>query len=121
MAKAGSTDCSPTSTWDFSHKAPDVQGEVLQSSTSVMPDLATAMKTKPNLKVYLHGGYYDLATPYFAADYAMHHLPIPANLDGNTTYAWYPSGHMVYARAACLQLLHDSVARFIEQTDNVRH
>ena len=23
--------------------------------------------------------------------------------------------------AGCLQLLHDSVARFIEQTDNVRH
>ena len=29
--------------WDFSHKAPGVQGEALQSSTNVMPDLATAM------------------------------------------------------------------------------
>ncbi|WP_158754978.1 peptidase S10 [Dyella sp. S184] len=107
--------------WDFAHKAPGVQGEALQSSTNVMPDLATAMKTNPNLKVYLNGGYYDLATPFFAADYEMHHLPIPASLEGNISYSWYPSGHMVYAHEASLKQLHDNVARFIEQTDNVRH
>ena len=106
--------------WDFSHKAPGVQGEALQSSTNVMPDLAMAMKTNPGLKVYLNGGYYDLATPYFAADYEMHHLPIPASLEANISYAWYPSGHMVYAHAPSLKLLHDNVARFIEQTDNVK-
>ena len=107
--------------WDFSHKPPGVHGEALQSSTNVMPDLATAMKTNPNLKVYLNGGYYDLATPFFAADYEMHHLPIPAKLDGNISYSWYPSGHMVYAHEASLKLLHDNVARFIGQTDNVTH
>jgi carboxypeptidase C (cathepsin A) len=106
--------------WDFSHKAPGVEGEALQSSTNVMPDLAMAMKTNPDLKVYLNGGYYDLATPYFAADYEMHHLPIPASLEANISYAWYPSGHMVYAHAPSLKLLHDNVARFIGQTDNVK-
>lgn len=106
--------------WDFSHKAPGAHGEALQSSTNVMPDLATAMKTNPNLKVYLNGGYYDLATPYFAADYEMHHLPIPASLEHNISYAWYPSGHMVYAHEASLKQLHDNVARFIGQTDNVK-
>ncbi len=106
--------------WDFSHKAPGVQGEALQSSTNVMPDLAMAMKTNPDLKVYLNGGYYDLATPFFAADYEMHHLPIPASLDANISYSWYPSGHMVYAHLPSLKQLHDNVARFIEQTDNVK-
>jgi carboxypeptidase C (cathepsin A) len=106
--------------WDFSHKAPGVDGEALQSSTNVMPDLATAMKTNPNLKVYLNGGYFDLATPFFAADYEMHHLPIPAGLNSNISYSWYPSGHMVYAHEASLKQLHDNVARFIEQTDNVK-
>jgi carboxypeptidase C (cathepsin A) len=106
--------------WDMSHKPPGVNGEALQSSTNVMPDLAMAMKTNPNLKVYLNGGYYDLATPFFAADYEMHHLPIPASLDGNISYSWYPSGHMVYAHEASLKQLHDNVARFIEQTDNVK-
>jgi carboxypeptidase C (cathepsin A) len=105
--------------WDFSHKAPGVHGEALQSSTNVMPDLATAMKTNPDLKVFLNGGYYDLATPYFAADYEMHHLPIPASLEQNISYAWYPSGHMVYAHEASLKELHDNVARFIGETDNL--
>lgn len=105
--------------WDFSHKAPGANGEALQSSTNVMTDLAMAMKTNPNLKVYVNGGYYDLATPYFAADYEDHHLPIPASLDGNISYSWYPSGHMVYAHAPSLKLLHDNVAKFIGETDNL--
>ena len=105
--------------WDMSHKPPGTSGEALQSSTNVMPDLAMAMKTNPNLKVYLNGGYYDLATPFFAADYEMHHMPIPASLERNISYSWYPSGHMVYAHEASLKELHDNVARFIEQTDNV--
>jgi carboxypeptidase C (cathepsin A) len=104
--------------WDFAHKAPGAT-ESLQQSTNVMPDLATAMKTNPGLRVSLNGGYYDLATPYFAADYEMHHMPIPANLEKNISYAWYPSGHMVYAHEDSLKQLHDNVARFIEDTDNV--
>jgi carboxypeptidase C (cathepsin A) len=104
--------------WDFAHKAPGSK-EALQQSTNVMPDLATAMKTNPNLRVSLHGGYYDLATPYYAADYEMHHMPIPAALQKNISYAWYPSGHMVYAHEDSLKRLHDNVAHFIEETDNV--
>lgn len=104
--------------WEFSHKAPGAT-EALQQSTNVMGDLATAMKTNPSLRVSLHGGYYDLATPYFAADYEMHHMPIPANLQKNISYAWYPSGHMVYAHEDSLKQLHDNVARFIGETDNV--
>lgn len=107
--------------WDFSHKQPGAHGEALQSSINVMPDLAMAMKTDPNLKVYVNGGYYDLATPFFAADYEAHHLPIPASLDGNISYSWYPSGHMVYAHEPSLKLLHDNVARFIGATNNVQH
>ena len=85
-----------------------------------MSDLAVAMKYNPQLHVLLSGGYYDLATPYFAADYEMHHLPIPASLDANISYSWYPSGHMVYAHLPSLKQLHDNVARFIGQTDNVK-
>jgi carboxypeptidase C (cathepsin A) len=107
--------------WNYSHKAPGVQGKALWSSTDVMPDLAMAMKTDPNLEVYVNGGYYDLATPYFAADYEDRHLPIPASLDANISYWWYPSGHMVYAHAPSLKLLHDNVVRFIGHTANVSH
>jgi carboxypeptidase C (cathepsin A) len=101
--------------WDFKHN-----GGEGERSINVMPDLAKAMKTNPNLRVALHGGYYDLATPYFAADYEMHHLPIPASLQKNISYDWYPSGHMVYAHEDSLKKLHDNVARFIGETDNVK-
>ena len=81
-----------------------------------MPDLANAMKINPNLKVLLNGGYFDLATPYFAGRYEMSHLPIQPNLRPNIQYAWYQSGHMVYAHEDSLKQLHDKVAAFINST-----
>ena len=47
-------------------------------NVNVAHDLAEAMKTNPRLKVMVNGGYYDLATPFFAAQYEEKHLPIPA-------------------------------------------
>lgn len=100
--------------WDFARRGPG--GRSAQMTPNVMPDLATAMKTHPDLKVMLNGGYYDLATPYFAALYEMRHLPIPPTLQKNISYAWYPSGHMVYVHPEALKQLHDNVARFIQGT-----
>src|ERR1700733_1514139 len=82
---------------------------------SRMPS-ATAMKYNPRLKVMLSGGYFDLATPYFAARYEMSHLPIPANLRQNIEFSWYQSGHMVYLHEDSLKQLHDRVAAFITST-----
>ena len=79
-------------------------------------DLAEAMKTNPRLKVMVNGGYYDLATPFFAAQYEEKHLPIPQSLAKNISYAWYESGHMVYVRDECVKQLHDNVAAFIKSS-----
>ncbi len=98
--------------WLTPHQPPGA-GSPQASILNLMPDLASAMKTNPNLKVLLAGGYYDLATPYFEGVYEMRHLPIPDTLQGNIEYHYYPSGHMVYANEASLKLLHDDVARFI--------
>jgi carboxypeptidase C (cathepsin A) len=81
-----------------------------------MPDLATAMKKNPQLKVMLNAGYYDLATPFFAATYEEHHLPIQLSLTKNIEYDYYESGHMVYAHVPALQQLRDNVAAFIRKT-----
>lgn len=96
--------------WDFKHHDNPV-------SVNVAPDLAEAMKTNPRLKVMVNGGYYDLATPFFAAQYEDKHLPIPQSLAKNIEYDWYESGHMVYVRDASLKQLHDRVAAFITGTD----
>jgi carboxypeptidase C (cathepsin A) len=85
-----------------------------------MPDLATAMKTNPNLRVMLNGGFYDLATPYYEGIYEMRQLPIPRKLQANIEYKQYESGHMVYAHEQSLKELHDNVADFIKRTSNVK-
>ena len=104
--------------WDFQHQEPGFPFPV-RGATNVMPDLASAMKYNPKLKVMLAGGYFDLATPFFEGWYEMHHLPIPASLTGNISYHYYQSGHMVYAHQESLKALHDDVAAFIRGTDNV--
>ncbi|MEJ0024683.1 MAG: hypothetical protein WDN01_01540 [Rhizomicrobium sp.] len=105
--------------WDFKHQPAGVPFP-LPSAPNVMPDLASAMKQNPNLKVMVNGGYYDLATPYYEGWYEMHHLPMPTNLQANITYHYFPSGHMVYAHEESLKALHDAVADFIRQTDNLK-
>ena len=104
-------------TWDFQHQPPGAL-QKLPMTTNVAPDLAVAMKQNPNLKVQLNGGYYDLATPYFAAAYELHQLPIQASLEGNIEMHFYTSGHMVYAHEPDLKALHANVAAFIEKTKN---
>jgi carboxypeptidase C (cathepsin A) len=95
--------------WDFKHN-----GDPL--AVNVSPDLANAMKTNPRLKVMVNGGYFDLATPFYAAIYEDKHLPISSTLSANIQYAWYESGHMVYVNDASLKELHDNVAAFIRNT-----
>jgi carboxypeptidase C (cathepsin A) len=68
--------------------------------------------------VQLNGGYYDLATQYFAAEYELHQLPIQSTLQDNIEMHFYTSGHMVYAHEPDLKALHGNVAAFIEKTRN---
>jgi carboxypeptidase C (cathepsin A) len=87
---------------------------------NVAADLAEAMKTNPRLKVMVNDGYYDLATPFFAAEYEEEHLPIPASLTKNIEYDWYEAGHMAYIRDECRKQLHDRVAAFIKSADGAQ-
>jgi carboxypeptidase C (cathepsin A) len=96
--------------WDLKHNGNPLNLNVSQ-------DLASAMKMNPKMKVMVNGGYYDLATPFYAAFYEDKHLPIPEKLAGNIQYAWYESGHMVYVKDDCLKQLHDRVAAFIKSTE----
>ncbi|MGB6606175.1 MAG: hypothetical protein WBE65_17975 [Steroidobacteraceae bacterium] len=106
--------------WNFMHQPPGVH-EPLQQSTNVMPDLASALKYNPGLRVLLNAGYFDLATPFFEGIYEMQHLQIPAKLQSNIEFRFYESGHMVYAHEAALKALHDNVADFVTRTANLAH
>ena len=101
--------------WDYTHKPPGAPTKLSQAA-NVMPDLAAAMKRNPQLKVLMNGGYYDLATPYFAAVYELRHLAVPPDIAANVDVKLYPSGHMVYANESALAALQANVAEFIRRT-----
>lgn len=74
--------------------------------------LRRAMTENPHLKLLVCCGLYDLATPFFAADYTVHHLGLDASLSANATIARYQAGHMMYLRHDDLIKLRDDAARF---------
>jgi carboxypeptidase C (cathepsin A) len=106
--------------WNFLHQPSGVPIPLPQA-TNVIPDLSSAMKFNPRLRIMLAGGYFDLATPYYEGIYEMRHLQIPPALQRNIEYHYYPSGHMVYANEQSLKALHDNAADFIRRTDNLNH
>ncbi|NUP77825.1 MAG: peptidase S10 [Nonomuraea sp.] len=58
--------------------------------------LGAAMRANPHLRVHVACGYHDGATPYFAAEHAFAHLPVPAELAANVEFRYYEAGHMMY-------------------------
>jgi carboxypeptidase C (cathepsin A) len=75
--------------------------------------LRSAMTQNPFLHVFVAKGYYDLATPFFAADYTFDHLGLDPSLRGHLSGAYYESGHMVYAHMPSLAKLKQDTAQFI--------
>lgn len=85
------------------------------AGANVVGDLAQALLTNPNLHVEVENGYYDLATPFYATEYTMRHLGLPAALAGNVTFKYYDAGHMMYVHDPDLGKLKASIAAFIDK------
>jgi carboxypeptidase C (cathepsin A) len=62
----------------------------------VLDKLAEAIRVNPHMRVHVACGYYDAATPYYAAEHSIAHLAIPAELAGNVAFGYYEAGHMMY-------------------------
>ena len=54
------------------------------------------MRANPHLKVHVAYGYYDGATPHFAAEDVIAHLKLTPELRANIEHAYYEAGHMMY-------------------------
>ncbi len=74
------------------------------------------MVKNPHLKILVMEGYYDLATPYFAANYVMNHLNLPESYRKNISFATYESGHMVYLKQSELVKMKRDFATFLDAT-----
>jgi carboxypeptidase C (cathepsin A) len=78
---------------------------------TVAPYAADAMNARKDLKLMVAGGYYDLATPLYAAPFALDHAQAPAS---RVTYARFPTGHSIFEKPEELVNLANKVRAFIK-------
>jgi len=76
--------------------------------------LKNAMAKNPYMKVFLAQGYYDMATPFYAAEYTVSAMNLDPQLRKNVSFAYYESGHMMYIEKNSLKKLKDDATAFIQ-------
>lgn len=81
---------------------------------NVSETLRDAMSQNQALKVFVAAGYYDFATPFFAAEYTFDHLGLDPALRANVTLQHYDAGHMMYIHKPSLVKLTADVAAFYQ-------
>ena len=83
-------------------------------ATDVIGDLGDAMAGDRYLRVFSVNGLYDLATPFFATETALYHLGIASQLQKNVSFAYYPSGHMIYLNPVAHAALKNDLDAFYD-------
>jgi len=78
--------------------------------------LRNAFAKNPHLKVLVCAGYYDLATPYFGAEYTMNHLGIHPEAHKNIAWAFYQAGHMMYIDKEASAKLKRDITDFMQNS-----
>ncbi len=87
---------------DFNHRYVDVSDKLRQ-----------AMVKNPALRVFAACGIYDLATPYFTANYTFDHLGLDKSLQKNIRIDYYQAGHMMYFHLPSLIKLKQDMSSFL--------
>lgn len=81
---------------------------------NVAENLRKAMTQNPDLHVMIANGYYDLATPFFATEYTVHHMELDPALAGHINLMYCDAGHMLYTKQSCRDKLRDTMASFYQ-------
>lgn len=94
--------------WDW--KLDGKSGRASEVYGSVAPYLGKALRENSGLKVFVGQGWYDFATPFFGAEYAMSRTGFDAS---RIQYHYYDAGHMMYVRPDDLRKLSADIRAFI--------
>ncbi len=104
----------------FAYEEPSFEkwewGSADKGFPNTAPGLRDALAKNPYLKVLVMEGYYDLATPYSAANYTFDHLDLPADYRKNISYTTYESGHMVYVDGPSGAKMKKDLMEFMERS-----
>ncbi|OKS85761.1 S10 family peptidase [Mucilaginibacter polytrichastri] len=89
---------------------------------NVAESLRQAMAINPYLHVWVACGYYDLATPYFAAEYTFSHMGMRPEQRKHVNFTYYESGHMVYGhKPSLIKMKTDADAMYDMVMNEVNH
>ncbi len=78
--------------------------------------LKDAMSKNPYMKVFVAQGYYDMATPFYAAEYTFSAMNLDPTLRRNINIEYYEAGHMMYIEKNSLSKLKRDAAVFIQNS-----
>lgn len=81
---------------------------------NVSDSLRSAFAKNPHMKVFVGCGYYDMATPYFAAEYTFSHMGLHPSVRKNVVFQYYNAGHMFYIDVPSHKKLKSDIAQFIK-------
>jgi carboxypeptidase C (cathepsin A) len=79
----------------------------------VSESLREVMARNPFMKVFVANGYYDLATPHFAAEYTFSHIGLDPEVRANVEMEYYEAGHMMYVHLESLAKLAADLRKFV--------
>ena len=80
----------------------------------VTESLRLAFEKNPHMKLYIGAGFFDMATPYFAAWYTLDHMALPDSAKANIRRHTYESGHMYYIHLDSLRAMKRDVSSFFD-------
>jgi carboxypeptidase C (cathepsin A) len=92
--------------WDWQLEG----GRDTNAYLNVAPYLGRALRENSGLRIFVGQGWYDFATPFFAAEYALSRTGFPQD---RIQFHYYDAGHMMYVRDEDRHKLADDVRAFI--------
>jgi len=89
-------------------------GRYLSRFPDASNTLRQSISAHPFMRVFVAGGYYDLATPPATARYSVEHMRLPAELRKNIDFHTYEGGHMMYVYEPTMAQLRKDIEAFYE-------